>query len=108
MIIPKKSQAVIPRKKRPEFVVDKTDLIRRSYAAYYKKRQPSDEIDAPGPAEVEVCDGKCYVVLYNVRGILEVYRVRNDGALKCLKRYPKEIAEKYPHHGSGQKIMTTS
>ena len=37
-------------------------------------------------------DGKLYVVLSNVRGTLAVYRVRNDGVLKGLKRWPKVVA----------------
>jgi hypothetical protein len=31
------------------------------------------------------------VVLRNTRGVLKVYRVRNDGILKGLKRWPKEV-----------------
>jgi hypothetical protein len=33
--------------------------------------------------------GKDYVVLRNIRGVVKVYRVRSDGALKGLRRYPK-------------------
>jgi hypothetical protein len=35
--------------------------------------------------------GKQYVVLENVNGVLAVYRVRNDGILKGLKRWPREL-----------------
>jgi hypothetical protein len=35
--------------------------------------------------------GLSYVVLRNARGLLAVYRVRNDGMLKGLKRWPAEI-----------------
>ena len=32
-----------------------------------------------------------YVVLRNVNGILSVYRVRNDGKLKGLRRWPAAL-----------------
>jgi len=32
-----------------------------------------------------------YVVLKNGNGILAIYRVRNDGMLKRLKRWPVEL-----------------
>ena len=35
--------------------------------------------------------GKEYVVLHNVNGILAVYRVRNDGVLKHLVRWPEGL-----------------
>ncbi len=41
---------------------------------------------------VTTVDGKRYVVLRNVVGILAVYRVRTDGVLKGLKRWPAEVA----------------
>ncbi|MGZ8339113.1 MAG: hypothetical protein ACXW2U_05310 [Telluria sp.] len=69
---------------------DQKDLARRALAAWFK----SGAIEQPtGPELVETTDGKTYVALYNTNGILAVYRVRNDGMLKGLKRYPKEIAE---------------
>lgn len=33
-----------------------------------------------------------HIVLRNVTGVLAVYRVRNSGALKKLKRWPAEVA----------------
>jgi hypothetical protein len=36
-------------------------------------------------------DGRKYVVLRNVSGILCVYRVRTDGRLKGLKRWPSAL-----------------
>jgi hypothetical protein len=47
--------------------------------------QPSND-----SGEVSIA-GKNYVVLRNVRGIMAVYRVRNDGALKRLKRWPEGL-----------------
>jgi hypothetical protein len=36
-------------------------------------------------------NGRRYVVLQNVNGVLAVYRVRHDGILKRLRRWPKDI-----------------
>lgn len=49
------------------------------------------------PDTVEI-DGKKYIVLSNVNGILAVYRVRivnGQEVLKGLKRFPKEITESF-------------
>ena len=43
---------------------------------------------------VEEIDGRSYVVLRNVRGVLAVYRERTDGVLKRLKRWPKELDDR--------------
>ena len=40
---------------------------------------------------VEEHGGKFYVVLRNVGGVMAVYRIRNEGILKGLKRWPEEI-----------------
>jgi hypothetical protein len=37
--------------------------------------------------------GHDYVVLRNVNGVLAIYRVRNSGALKRLKRLPAGLQE---------------
>ena len=42
---------------------------------------------------VQEVNGKRYVVLRNVNGIMAVYRVRTDGILKGLKRWPKELEQ---------------
>ncbi|WP_157948321.1 hypothetical protein [Pulveribacter suum] len=73
--------------------MDEQDLLRRAFAAHFRAAgsgigqplQPSKDSD------VRVVDGKTYVVLRNVGGILKVYRVRNDGMLKGLKRWPAEL-----------------
>jgi hypothetical protein len=83
---------VIPKKERPPMLFDDQDLLRRAFAAYFRKGrhdQPAED------SEVFAHDDKLYVILRNVRGILEVYRVRNDGMLKSLKRIPKAISERY-------------
>jgi len=69
-----------------------SDLLQRSMAAFFRydqaaaTNQPSNTLS--GAVEHE---GKSYVVLRNVSGVLAVYRVRNDGVLKRLKRWPYEI-----------------
>lgn len=42
-------------------------------------------------SQVLEVNGRRYVALVNVRGIIAVYRVRPDGILKGLKRWPKEL-----------------
>jgi hypothetical protein len=36
-------------------------------------------------------DGRTYVVLRNINGVLAVYRVRRDGALRRLRRWPSAV-----------------
>lgn len=64
------------------------DLTRRALAAYLKTGGTEQAGNSSGPAAV---DGKDYVVLRNTNGILAVYRVKVDGVLKRLKRYPSEL-----------------
>jgi hypothetical protein len=71
------------------------ELTARAIAAYARQsvregfiyEQPADY------SGVEEAGGKEYVVLRNVNGILAVYRVRNDGILKGLKRWPTALGE---------------
>ncbi len=67
-------------------VTDKGALMRRAMAAHFRfggTDQPSVTSSA-----VERHAGKWYAVLRNTRGIIGVYRVRNDGKLKKLVRPP--------------------
>lgn len=76
-----------------------TNLKKRALAAYFK--QANDSLGEPiQPSTPDVCDvdGKKYVVLSNVNGVLAVYRVRvvnGKEVLKGLKRYPKEIIDSF-------------
>lgn len=75
------------------------ELVRRAMAAYYRSGRREGLADAqitiPGnDSDVQEYNGKQYVVLRNVNGVLAVYRVRNDGMLKGLKRWPQEIGER--------------
>jgi len=72
------------------------DLTRRAFAAYFRVERDADAIvDQPSNASgVVTHEGKQYVVLHNVRGTLAVYRVRNSGQLKRLRRWPAGVADK--------------
>ena len=71
--------------------MDEDDLLRRAIAAYYRGAGPG-VMQPANTSSVDTVDGLHYVVLRNVRGVLAVYRVRNDGVLKGLKRWPAELA----------------
>ena len=64
------------------------DLLRRAMAAWFR----SGSIEQPAASHVSEHAGKTYVVLKSVNGTLAVYRVRTDGILKRLKRWPSEVA----------------
>ena len=73
-------------------------LLRRAYAAYFRTGAADARIgnlDQPNSSLSDVVKrkGLQYVVLKNVRGVLAVYRVKNDGTLRRMKRWPKEIEE---------------
>lgn len=70
------------------------DLIRRAISAYYRHGAKAEPASAR--SERREHDGKEYIVLANVRGILAVYRVRHVGGkdvLKRLKRWPAALGE---------------
>jgi len=69
-----------------------SSLESRALAAYYRV---SPNADIPSAPDQFVHDGHRYVVLSNIRGLLAVYRVRNDGQLKRLRRWPAVIDEKF-------------
>ncbi|MHB1740536.1 MAG: hypothetical protein ACYCXA_13890 [Actinomycetes bacterium] len=73
-------------------IADESDLRRRAMAAYFRTGQGST-LDQPAHGgDVVEHEGRLYVVLSNVRGTLAVYRVRNDGMLRAMRRPPHEIA----------------
>jgi hypothetical protein len=64
------------------------DLIERAFAAWFR----SGETDQPAKdSGVESHEGRDYVVLRNVRGTMAVYRVKNDGRLRRLRRWPSVL-----------------
>lgn len=72
------------------------DLVRRALAAYYRAGHrdglADNQIAIPGNSS-HLCelDGRQYVVLHNISGVLAVYRVRTSGNLKGLRRWPREL-----------------
>jgi hypothetical protein len=63
-------------------------LTTRALAAWFKSGTDEQPYNSSGVCTVR---GKDYVVLRNERGILAVYRVRTDGILKRLKRWPTAL-----------------
>ena len=75
--------------------MDEINLLTRARAAYFRAaaQQLGVPLEPSKDSGVETAGEKAYVVLRNVNGILAVYRVRNDGKLKALKRWPKELEQ---------------
>jgi hypothetical protein len=82
--------AVKKKQKPQELELEEGEYVRRAMAAFLR----SSSYGVPMPANtsgVVEHGGKFYVELHNVNGTLAVYRIRNDGILKRLKRWPKEV-----------------
>lgn len=75
--------------------ISRPDLEQRALAAYFRAGAAlSGSVQQPSPPETwEMEDGKLYVVLKNSYVVLAVYRVRNDGMLKGLKRWPSVLED---------------
>src|SRR4029077_11243262 len=58
------------------------DLVKRAFAAWFRSGGTDQPSSAAGG--IEEHNGKEYVVLRNVRGVMKVYRVRPDGMLKPI------------------------
>ena len=71
-------------------------MVRRAMSAWF--RTPSRETDQPSAAmsTVERVGNLSYVVLRNVAGVMVVYRIKTDGALKRLIQIPKPLRENTP------------
>ena len=69
-----------------------SDLLNRAISAYFRFSDGSIPIQPSqgDSGEVEF-KGMQYVRLSSVNGTIAVYRVRNDGQLKRLKRWPLEL-----------------
>jgi hypothetical protein len=74
-------------------VIDDDQLMRRAFGAWFRAAGEFGDIPSGSDSQVEWHNGKQYVVLRNVRGVLKVYRVRLDGMLKGLHRYPPAIED---------------
>lgn len=87
--------------------MDETDegLIRRAIAAAAREAaRLGGQMMLPGDVQVAEVDGRRYVVMTNRNGILGVYRVRPDGILKGMKRWPKELDQQFSprYEGDGE------
>ena len=65
-------------------------LVKRAIAAYVRTSEAASP-EMPSDSGVAELDGKTYVILENASRILAVYRVRNDGMLKRLRRWPIDL-----------------
>ena len=72
--------------------MDHQNLLNRAIAAHFRAATDGQPLQPSKDSDVREVDGKIYVVLRNVTGPLKVYRVRTDGVLKGLKRWPAEVA----------------
>ncbi|MBR0568008.1 hypothetical protein J5J83_17945 [Azoarcus sp. L1K30] len=70
------------------------DILKRAIAGYFRYGD-SATTNQPSTADSGVVEHeeKQYAVLRNVNGVLAVYRVRTDGVLKRLKRWPAAIEQ---------------
>ena len=64
------------------------DLLERAVSLHL--RQPGAMQPSARDSGVRQVGGLSYVVLRSA-SFMAVYRVRNDGALKALKRWPKDL-----------------
>jgi len=87
---PKRLWECDPRNTFIDMTTNTTDPVARALSAWYRQegfQQPSSD---SGLVEH---NGKEYVVLRNVTGVLGVFRIRPNGALKRLKRWPAALEE---------------
>lgn len=66
------------------------DIIKRAISAYSRRCQKQGFVyqEPPTLSDTQKYKGKEYVVLRNVWGVLAVYRIRNNGILRHLSKYP--------------------
>ena len=67
------------------------DLTSRAMRAYFRSHAGTVTDQPANTSGMQEHNGRQYVVLHNVKGVLAVYRVRNGGQLKGLKRWPTEL-----------------
>jgi len=63
----------------------------RAMRAYFVATRGQKADPPSGRSAVEKHGGKHYAILRSDHDTLAVYRVRNDGVLKRLKRWPKSL-----------------
>lgn len=71
------------------------DPLVRAFSAYFANRGGFEEASLDQPAmalsEIVVNHGRSYAVLRNSHRTLAVYRIRTDGYLRRLRRWPEEL-----------------
>jgi hypothetical protein len=75
--------------KQKDLGFDPGDMTRRAFAAWYKgggTHQPTGSASG-----WEEHDGLHYIVLREGGHLMAVYRIRNDGTLRRMRRWPKAI-----------------
>ncbi len=72
---------------------DEDDVMRRAFKAHYRAVGEYGDIPGGSVSQIEEHGERCYAVLRNVRGILRVYRIQDDGRLRRLDRWPKSILD---------------
>lgn len=73
---------------------DDATYLARAMAAYYRTEAATHQgAQPPSPdrSHVVMLAGKAYAVLAHERGIVAIYRIKNEGILKRLKRWPDAI-----------------
>ncbi len=73
---------------------EETEHYRRALAAYWRfSEEGTSTPSSYTSGEVRLDDGRDYVRIANSIGTLAVYRVKPDGILRRLKRWPKILDE---------------
>ena len=77
---------------------DRLEYGPRAVSAYFRYSDNKDLLDQPGSYDLWEYQGHKYIVLGGGRhpmGFVAMYRIKNDGMLRRLKRFPKCIAKQY-------------
>jgi hypothetical protein len=61
----------------------------RALARHHRAHFPID--DLPSQAFAEIIEDRAYVIVHNGSRLLAVYRIKPDGPLRRLKRWPKVL-----------------
>jgi hypothetical protein len=70
-----------------------SEVVSRALRSYFKKEgHQAAQPTVRGTHQQEVAD-KSYVVLRNGSGVLAVFRIRTNGVLKRLRRWPTELED---------------
>ena len=72
------------------------DYLPRAFAAWFRGSTTGATPAYPSESTSRddiIVQGKHYVVLANSYQVLGVYRIKNDGLLRRLKRWPKAVEQ---------------